>query len=149
MTMRRTKTTRTKTASVCSGPPSLRGLFGWVPAAAVMALALAAPGPGQHKPRTGEPYALIGGTVFRDPGFALPGAKVVLALESQPEKKLEEQISSPTGEFAFRVKPGANRYIVTAALKGFHPARKVVEIAGQEQVRATLLLVPVSHQKGR
>jgi hypothetical protein len=103
----------------------------------------------QNKPRANEPYALVGGTVFRDPGFAQPGAKVSLALESRPDKKLQEKTSSPTGEFAFRVKPGANRYIVTAAFKGFTPASKVVEITGQEQVRATLVLVPESNQKGR
>ena len=84
--------------------------------------------------------------MFRDPGFALPGAKVVLALEANPDKKLQEQVSSPTGEFAFRVKPGANRYVVTAALKGFETARKTVEIVGQEQVRATLVLVPESNR---
>ena len=96
-----------------------------------------------------EPYALVGGTVFRDPGFTQPGAKVVLALESKPDKKLQEQVSSPTGEFAFRVKPEANRYIVTATLKGFETARKTVEITAQEQVRATLVLVPESKGKGR
>lgn len=115
---------------------------------AVFALA-AALAFGQDKPRAGEPYALIAGTVFRDPGFALPGAKVVLSLESRPDKKLQEQISSPTGEFAFRVKPDANRYLVRATFKGFLPASKSVEITGQEQARATLVLVPESNSKGR
>ena len=95
------------------------------------------------------PYALVAGTVFRDPGFMQAGAKVVLALESQPNKKLQEQTSSPQGEFAFRVKPVANRYIVTATLKGFEVARKTVEITGQEEIRATLMLVPESNVKGR
>lgn len=103
----------------------------------------------QKKPAAQESYALIGGTVFRDTGFSLPGAKVILALESQPTKKLQEQISSPTGQFAFRVKPGPNRYTVSATLKGFQSASKTVEITGQEQVLATLMLVPESNKKGR
>jgi len=110
-------------------------------------LVAALPVAAQQKPGAKEPYALVGGTVFRDPGFALPGAKVVLALEANPDKKQQEQVSSPTGEFAFRVKPGANRYVVTATLKGFETASKTVEIVEQEQVRATLVLVPESNSK--
>lgn len=112
-------------------------------------LAVTLPAAAQKRPGAQEPYALVGGTVFRDPGFTQPGAKVVLALESQPGKKLQEQISSPAGEFAFRVKPGANRYILTVTLKGFEIARKTVEITEQEQVHATLILVPESNRKGR
>jgi hypothetical protein len=103
----------------------------------------------QQKPGPQEPYGLVGGTVFRDPGFTQQGAKVVLTLESQPWKKLQEQVSSPTGEFAFRVKAEPNRYTVTATLKGFEPASKTVEITGQEQVRATLMLIPESNRKER
>jgi hypothetical protein len=103
----------------------------------------------QKKPGDQEPYALVAGTVFREPGFAQSGARVVLTLEGQPKKKLQQQISSPTGEFAFRVKPGANRYTVTATLKGFVTASKTVEIYEQEQVHATLMLVPESNNKER
>lgn len=99
------------------------------------------------KPKA-EPYAIVAGTVFRDPGFAQPGASVVLALKSAPEKKLQQQISSPRGEFAFRVPPGPNTYLVTATLKGFKMARQEIEIQGQEQINATLLLVAESN-KGR
>ena len=63
----------------------------------------------QGKPKAGqkaEPYAVVAGTVFRDPGFAQPGASVVLALKSAPAKKLQHQISSPRGEFTL---PGPRR----------------------------------------
>src|SRR5579863_1526698 len=60
----------------------------------------------------GGPDAVIAGTVFRDPGFAQPGASVVLALKSAPAKKLRHQISSPRGEFTFRIPAGPNRYLV-------------------------------------
>lgn len=95
------------------------------------------------------PSAVIAGTVFRDPGFAQPGASVVLALKSAPTKKLQGQISSPRGEFTFRIAAGPNTYLVTATLKGFQTAREEIEIQGQEQINATLLLVPESKPKGR
>jgi len=100
-----------------------------------------------HKPQA--PTAVIAGTVFRDPGFAQPGASVVLALKSAPTKKMQQQISSPRGEFAFRIAAGPNTYLVTATLKGFQAAREEIEIQGQEQINATLLLVPESKKKGR
>jgi len=96
-----------------------------------------------------EPYAVIAGTVFRDPGFAQPGAYVFLALKSAPGKRLLQLISSPRGEFTFRVPAGPNTYLVTATLKGFQTAREEIEIQGQEQINATLLLIPESKQKGR
>ena len=104
------------------------------------------------KPKAGkspEPYAIVAGTVFRDPGFAQPGASVVLALKSAPAKKLQQQISSPRGEFSFRVPPGPNAYLVTATLKGFQNASQEVEIQDQEQINATLLLVPESKRTER
>jgi carboxypeptidase family protein len=96
-----------------------------------------------------EPYAVIAGTVFRDPGFAQPGASVVLALKSAPGKKLLEVTSSPRGEFTFRVPAEPNTYLVTATLKGFQTAHEEIEIQDQEQINATLLLVPESKKKGR
>src|SRR6185369_35317 len=100
----------------------------------------------QSKPKPG-PEAVIAGTVFRDPGFAQPGASVVLTLKSAPAKKLQHQISSPRGEFTFRIPAGSNRYLVTATLKGFQTAREEIEIQGEEQINATLLLVPESKEK--
>ena len=105
--------------------------------------------PAQGTKQKAEPYAIVAGTVFRDPGFAQPGASVVLALKSAPNRKLQQQISSPRGEFSFRVPPGPQTYLVTATLKGFQTAREEIEIQDQEQNNATLLLVPESKQKGR
>lgn len=91
-----------------------------------------------------EPYAIVGGSVFHESGLALPGAKVVLSAKERPEKKLQEQVSSPRGEFAFRVPPGPAIYLITASLKGFQTASREVEIEAQEQIHKTLLLVPAS-----
>ena len=108
-----------------------------------------AQGTKHRAPKEPEPDAVIAGTVFRDPGFAQPGASVVLALKSAPAKKLQQAITSPRGEFAFHVPAGPNTYLVTATLKGFETAREEIEIQGQEQINATLLLVAESKQKGR
>jgi len=108
-----------------------------------------AQGTRQKARKQADPDAVIAGTVFRDPGFAQPGASVVLALKSAPTKKLQQAISSPRGEFTFHVPAGPNIYLVTATLKGFQAAREEIEIQGQEQINATLLLIPESKQKGR
>lgn len=105
--------------------------------------------PAQGVKPKGEPHAVIAGTVFRDPGFAQPGASVVLALKSAPAKKLQQQISSPRGEFSFHVPASPQSYLVTATLKGFQTAREEIQIQGEEQINATLLLVPESKDKGR
>jgi hypothetical protein len=103
--------------------------------------------PAQGKKQKAEPNAIIAGTVFRDPGFAQPGASVILTLKGAPARKLQEQISSPRGEFTFRVPPGPTTYLITATLKGFQTARQEIEIQGEEQINATLLLVPESKEK--
>ena len=105
--------------------------------------------PAQGNKQKSEPQAVIAGTVFRDPGFAQSGASVILALKSKPARKVQQQISSPRGEFIFRVPQGPTTYLVTATLKGFQTAHQEIEIQGEEQVNATLLLVPESKHKGR
>jgi carboxypeptidase family protein len=114
-----------------------------------LALLGAAHLPAQGVKPKGEPHAVIAGTVFRDPGFAQPGASVVLALKSAPAKKLQQQVSSPRGEFSFHVPASPQTYLVTATLKGFQTAREEIQIQGEEQINATLLLVPESKDKGR
>jgi len=105
------------------------------------------PAQGNGSKQKAEPQAVIAGTVFRDPGFAQPGASVILVLKSAPARKLQQQTSSPRGEFTFRVPAGPTTYLVTATLKGFQAARQEIEIQGQEQINATLLLVPESKKK--
>ena len=111
---------------------------------AILCLLFASVAFAENKKRTPDAYAIVGGTVFLDNGTAQPGAKVVLASRNQPGKKLQEQTSSPRGEFAFRVPPGPAAYVISASFKGFEVASKEVEIEAQEQVHKTLLLVPSS-----
>jgi hypothetical protein len=91
------------------------------------------------------PYAVIAGTVFRDPGFALPDATVTLMLRGDPKpKKLQQAVSTARGEFSFRVPPASATYIVKASLKGFKPEEKEAPVSGPERVEVTLTLEPES-----
>ena len=94
--------------------------------------------------RKDAPHATLAGTVFRDPGFAQPGALVVVSLKSAPDKPIQKLITDRRGDFAFRVPPGPASYYLTATLKGFKRARDSFDISGEEQINATLLLIPES-----
>ena len=92
-----------------------------------------------------ESYALVSGTVFRDPGFALPNATVTLipnpGQEALPPKIKKAQVVCNTrGEFVFRVPPVGMRYTVRASAKGYHDEEKAVEVQGEERVEVTLTL---------
>jgi hypothetical protein len=91
------------------------------------------------------PYALVAGTVFRDPGLALPGAKVVLTLRGDPKaKKLAEEETNYRGEFVFRVPQSEATYVVKASMKGYHPEEKEATISGPERIDVNLVLSPES-----
>lgn len=97
---------------------------------------------GDKKP---APYAVLAGTVFRDPGFALPDAKVVLLLGAEPKpKKLQEAVTNYRGEFLFRVPPKEAAYVLRASLKGYHPEEKEVKISGEEHIDVNFVLAPES-----
>jgi Carboxypeptidase regulatory-like domain len=88
-----------------------------------------------------EPYAVVAGTVFRDPGFALPGATVILTLRSGPKaKKLSQAVTSPRGEFSFRVPPDPATYVVKASFKGLQPEEKEAAVSGPVRIDVTLTL---------
>ena len=91
------------------------------------------------------PHGVVAGTVFRDPGLALPGATVVLMRKGDAKpKKLQETISNYRGEFAFEVPAVEGAYIVRASLRGFHPEEKEAIISADERIEVTLVLVPES-----
>ena len=92
-----------------------------------------------------ESYALVSGTVFRDPGFALPNATVTLVpnpgQEAVPPKVRKMQaVCNTRGEFVFRVPPVSMRYTVRASARGCHDDEKPVEVQGEERVEVTLTL---------
>ncbi len=53
--------------------------------------------------QTESSYAMVAGTVFRDPGFALPGATVTLMLRDDPKHRKMQAVTTARGEFSFRV----------------------------------------------
>lgn len=86
-------------------------------------------------------YGIIGGTVFRDSGYSLPGATVVLTRKNDPKaKKLDEAVSDARGEFAFRVPPSQDVYVIKASLKGFQSSEKEASVSGGERIDVTLTL---------
>lgn len=111
---------------------------------AVLLLCLPALLAGQGRPKAGEPFAVINGTVFQASGFSFAGAEVALTLKEQPKKKVQEMTTTARGEFSFRVPAGERKWVLTASRKGFVSASKDVEILGQEQIHATLTLEPES-----
>jgi hypothetical protein len=97
--------------------------------------------------KTAEPdsYALVSGTVFRDPGFALPNAAVTLTPNpspgSSPTKiKKQQSVTNSRGEFVFRVPPAGMRYTVRAAAKGYRDEEKSVDVEGETRIEVTLSL---------
>jgi hypothetical protein len=103
---------------------------------AVTGLAIAA-----DKSKDSAPTALLGGTVFRDSGFALRGAEIV-AKAAQPVRGKSEwkAVSDARGEFYLRLPPGPASYTVTVKAKGFRPQEKTVTYATDERYDLTFLL---------
>jgi hypothetical protein len=92
-----------------------------------------------------ENYAIISGSVFQDNGYALPGADVALAPESESGRgtdkaKPVQAVSDSRGEFVVRVPPDAMRYSITVHAKGYQSAQKSVTVTGEERVEVTFQL---------
>lgn len=90
---------------------------------------------------------MVGGTVFREPGFALPGAQVTLSAGSdgaQSNIKKSTAITDARGEFAFRVPTAGRQYTVRATSKGYSSQQKQVSVEGEQRVDATFTLSPES-----
>jgi len=92
-----------------------------------------------------EPYGLVGVSVFRDPGIALPNVEVslepVAARDTTPVKiKKMQAVSNSRGECVFRVPTAAMNYTVKVAAKGYHPEDKSVKVEGEIRVDVTFML---------
>ena len=97
--------------------------------------------------KTAEPesYALVSGTGFRDPGFALPNATVTLTPNPSPGSspmkiKKQQGVTNSRGEFVFRVSTTGMRYTVRAAAKGYREDEKSVDVEGETRLEVTLSL---------
>ena len=101
------------------------------------------------KKKSADLYSIIGGSVFRDPGFALRGAEVLLEPEQTvvngSKLKPQKAISDARGEFAFRVPPVEAKYRVTAKSPGMAPETKSAATqGGEERIDVTFMLLPAS-----
>lgn len=132
---------------------SFHGLVAGV-ATAVIGIALLGEGSsGLRAAQKTQSYAIIGGTVFQESGFALRGAALTITLKQSANPKFKfkklDASSDSRGEFAFRVPTVAATYIVKASMKGFQSQEKEAVISGDqfaeaERMDVTLVLPPES-----
>jgi len=105
----------------------------------IAAIPLAAAGKKKAVP---EAYSIVAGTVFREPGFALPQAEVTLIPNPEQDglpvkvRKIST-VSDARGEFVFRVPAASMRYIVRVAARGYHGEEKTVNVQGEERADVT------------
>ncbi len=122
-----------------------RRVFLWALPAGLGLRILAAP---QGRKQTA--YALIAGTVFREDGLSMPGARVILEPEGESRRdrriKRQEAVSDARGEFAFRVAPVPSQYRLTAGAPGFESQQKQVHIQGEERIDVFFRLPKASKQ---
>jgi hypothetical protein len=95
------------------------------------------------KKRPNEPDTVIAGTVFRDPGYALPEATVTLVRRDDPKrKKLAEMGTNLRGEFVIHVPATPDVYVLKASAKGFRAEEKEATVTGLDRVDMTFTLEP-------
>ncbi len=111
----------------------------------LLATAFFLPAEAAKKKAVLEPYALLAGTVFRETGFSLPNAEIVVIPDPLPDatplkvKKLQT-VSDARGEFALRL-PAANmRYTVKVSAKGYRSEEKSVTVQGEDRLDVTFQL---------
>jgi hypothetical protein len=146
--MRKMTTKTRRTRKPTSGSSSGAGFRRWVTIAFLVTLLSPAAFPEKkEKPKpAAAPYALIAGSVFRPPGFALPGAQVVFTPE-QPQangiklKKLEA-VGNFRGEFAVRVPAVPSKWRVDVKMNGYRPDQKSVSVEGEQRFDLSFVLEP-------
>ncbi len=111
----------------------------------VLLLLATAAARGDKKQKELQTYAIVAGTVFRESGYALPGADVTIVPDPQPGQtavkiRYPKAVSDNRGEFAFRVPVTAMRYTVTAQMKNYDPQRKTVDVEGEQRLDLSFIL---------
>lgn len=118
---------------------SINTFFRLAAVAGVCAVLLAA----GDKKKSNDPDTVIAGTVFRDPGYALPEATVTLVRRDDPKhKKLAEMNTNMRGEFVIHVPATQDVYVVKASAKGFRAEEKEATVTGLDRVDMTFTLEP-------
>jgi hypothetical protein len=90
-----------------------------------------------------EAETVIAGSVFRDPGYALPDATVTLVVRDDPKhKKIAQQETTFRGEFVFHVPAAPAVYVVKASAKGLRSQEKEASVTGPDRIELTFTLEP-------
>ncbi|HET8550688.1 MAG TPA: hypothetical protein VFL57_21920, partial [Bryobacteraceae bacterium] len=108
-------------------------------AAALSALLVAPPvfAFGRKEKPAQTPEAVIAGTVFRTPGFALAGAEITVVPKQSESggvklKKIQV-LSSRRGEWAVRVPAVPMEYSIYVKCSGYESQSKIVAIEGEQR----------------
>lgn len=119
-----------------------------IAAAAVLALLcpLALPARKDKQKEAPAPFAVIAGTVYRPPGFALPGVQVRIVPEQADsggvKLKKAEAVTNTRGEFALRVPPVPAKWRVDVQSSGYKPDQRSVSVEGEQRFDLSIVLEP-------
>ena len=101
----------------------------------------------QKPGKAAAPQAVIAGTVFREPGFAVAGAEAELTVVTPPagQKRVKGQRARTTarGEFFFYLPAAEAVYRVRASAPGLEPQEREVRIQGEERADVYFNLKPL------
>ena len=97
------------------------------------------------------PFAVIAGTVFRPPGFALPGVDVQIVPEQKEaggvKLKKADVVTNTRGEFALRVPPVPASWRVNVKSSGYKPEQRSVSVEGEQRFDLSIVLEPTRPPK--
>ena len=109
---------------------------------------LVAPADAEKKPKkssaSSETFSVIAGTVYRPPGFALPGAEIEITPETEGKPKKMRAVSDARGEFALRVPAVPMKYKVDVKSSGYVPQQQTVAVEGEQRKDLTFQLDAVA-----
>jgi hypothetical protein len=137
MKTKRTKTPTTKTTKTRTGSRLLAILL--------LCAGVSVCAPKKEKPET-APYALLAGTVYRPPGFALRGVKVSVEPEQSESNgvklKKSEAVTDSRGEWTVRVPPVPAKWRINVKVNGYRPESRSVSVEGEQRVDSSIVLEP-------
>jgi hypothetical protein len=96
-------------------------------------------------------FALIAGSIYRPPGFALPGVEVKLVPESSESQNVKlkkaEAVTDARGEFAVRVPAVPAKWRVDVKVNGYRHEQRSVSVTGEQRVDLSIILEPAGQPK--
>jgi hypothetical protein len=106
----------------------------------------ALPSQKEKNKRATAPFALIAGTVYRPPGFALADVSVSITPEISEvngvKLKKVEAVTNFRGEWATRVPPVPAKWRVDVKTSGYRPEQRSVSVEGEQRFDLSIVLEP-------